>query len=268
MDRYAVAATNSDKGLDGFPRSHIFKVGFKLWLDGHHDLAIATFKRGAKDESCVCCMFYYLYLQDERDNINPYLLLPLALEGSIRGQTGCMHLLVDYYNEMKPARTVLISNYWLKLIGKLGKPASNEERKEIRKQNGNICVTCGKEDSKDRTFNQCSVCKYYSYCCKDHQIKHWKKKGGNHVAECRHFMILKEYCKPQYVREIKEAIIRGDDPKSIVRLQTLRTHLGLNRPKEEYEELMLRLNDGNNNECVGVANSDGTVCIGSSPEAM
>jgi len=107
-------------------------------------------------------------------------------------------------------------------------------------------------------------------------------------------MILKEYCKPHYVEEIREAIIRGDDPKTINRLQTLRSKLGLDRPKEDYEELlMLRFqnNDTNDNDINSdinandndnenninnspdpyeyvVGRKDGTVHIGSSPGAL
>mmetsp|Transcript_26933 Transcript_26933/g.30274 ORF Transcript_26933/g.30274 Transcript_26933/m.30274 type:complete len:93 (+) Transcript_26933:3-281(+) len=92
------------------------------------------------------------------------------------------------------------------------------------------------------------------------------------MAECRHLMILKEYFKPRYAREIRDAIIAGDDPKTIVRLQTLRTHLGLNRPKGEYEELFVTLcakdkNDTTKNEYL-TARNDGTVWIGSSPNMI
>jgi len=96
------------------------------------------------------------------------------------------------------------------------------------------------------------------------------------MAECRQFMILKEYFKPRYAREIREAIISGVDPKNIPRLQTLRTQLGLNRPKEDYEELVLCLNDNNNNNTSNrldpykylVARKDGTVHIGSTPNII
>ena len=38
------------------------------------------------------------------------------------------------------------------------------------------------------------------------------------------------------MREIREAILGGEDPKTIVRLQTIRTQLGLTRPEEDYEK--------------------------------
>jgi len=67
------------------------------------------------------------------------------------------------------------------------------------------------------------------------------------MSECRQVILLRKYCKPHYLKDIREAIIRGDDPKEIHKLQRLRMKLGLNRPKEEYAELMLRLNDNNKN---------------------
>ena len=82
---------------------------------------------------------------------------------------------------------------------------------------------------------------------------------------------LQEYYKP-YAREIREAIIRGDDPKTMDRLQTLRTKLGLNRPKEQYKDLLLLLNNNNNNRPNPykylVARKDGTLHIGSTPKVM
>ena len=68
------------------------------------------------------------------------------------------------------------------------------------------------------------------------------------MGECRQVILLRKYCKPSYVKEIREAIIGGQDPKEIHTLQRLRMKLGLNRPKEEYEELLLSLaNDDDNN---------------------
>ena len=89
--------------------------------------------------------------------------------------------------------------------------------------------------------------------------------------ECRQLKILREYYKP-YAREIREAIIRGDDPKTMDRLQTLQTKLELNQPKEQYKELLLLLNNNNSN-CPNpykylVARKDGTLHIGSTPKVM
>merc|ERR1712238_436873 len=127
---------------------------------------------------------------------------------------------------------------------------TEEKRMEIKKKNTDRCVVCDKEDPEDNdvTLVKCGICKYYSYCGKACQTRHWKE--GKHMNECRQVMILRKYCKPSYVKEIREAIIGGQDPKEIHTLQRLRMKLGLNRPKEEYEELLLRLandDDANNN---------------------
>ena len=109
-------------------------------------------------------------------------------------------------------------------------------------------MICNKEESEDNddvTFLQCGICKFYSYCGKNCQTRHWK--DGKHMNECRQVILLRKYCKPSYLKEIREAIIGGQDPKEIHTLQRLRTKLGLNRPQEEYEELLLILDSNNNN---------------------
>jgi len=68
------------------------------------------------------------------------------------------------------------------------------------------------------------------------------------MNECRQVILLRKYCKPSYIKEIRKAIFDGQDPKEIHTLQRLRMKLGLNRPKEEYEELLVSLaNDDDNN---------------------
>ena len=90
------------------------------------------------------------------------------------------------------------------------------------------------------------------------------------MGECRQLNLLQEYYKP-YAREIREAIIRGDDPKTMDRLQTVRTKLGLNQPKEQYNELSLLLNNNNGISIAYkylVARKDGTLLIGSTPKVI
>jgi len=114
-----------------------------------------------------------------------------------------------------------------------------------------MCYVCEKIDTVDQTFEKCGIRKFYAYCGKDCQTYHWKE--GKHMNECRQLILLRKYCKPSYVKEIREAIIGGQDPKEIHTLQRLRMKIGLNRPKEEYEELLLSLenddiNNNNNNK--------------------
>jgi hypothetical protein len=42
------------------------------------------------------------------------------------------------------------------------------------------CAWCG--DGKDGNLRVCGACKHARYCCKEHQVLHWKQ--GGHKAEC------------------------------------------------------------------------------------
>ena len=280
--------------LKGYTKSHYFVIGVRLSLlvsgDDVSEKAFDSFERGTKNNSCVCCMYYYSMGQKSLNKF--HLTIPLAIESAIRGHRPSMHILVDCYKEAKPAPAYALVSFWIKTMNEVvnleDKRAvvqkerydanTEKERKENKKRILNQCFVCGKQDSKERTFHKCGVCKHYSYCRKECQLRHWKTETGNHMAECRQFMILKEYFKPRYVREIRDAVIAGDDPKDIPRLQTLRTQLGLNRPKEDYEELLLCLNDNNNNNNNNsnrldlhkylVGRKDGTVHIGSTPSII
>lgn len=78
------------------------------------------------------------------------------------------------------------------------------------------------------------------------------------------------------MQEIRESIVHSDDPSTIERLQTLGTMLGLTRPKEEHKEVLLTLDDDNTDDKSQspnrfeylVARKDGTVHIGSAPNAI
>jgi len=257
--------------LAGYPKSHFFTVGYELYLAGHIDAAVDAYQRGADNVGCVPCMDHYMIIQQKRGNL--YLLLPYAFEGAIRGHMPCMDYLVSCYNSSEPAIANALSNFWVKLRNELGVTTGTTEegRKEIKKMIANFCCVCEKEDSKHKVFKKCGICKYYSYCGKDCQTYQWKEQ--NHMGECRQLKILRTCCKPKHVREIRDAIMNGDNPKDIPRLQNLRTALGLNRPKEEYEELLLRLGDDSDSTIQDqytylTARKDGTVHIGSTPNAI
>eukprot|EP00751_Fragilariopsis_kerguelensis_P022182 CAMPEP_0170882916 /NCGR_PEP_ID=MMETSP0734-20130129/33984_1 /TAXON_ID=186038 /ORGANISM="Fragilariopsis kerguelensis, Strain L26-C5" /LENGTH=385 /DNA_ID=CAMNT_0011267059 /DNA_START=30 /DNA_END=1183 /DNA_ORIENTATION=- len=232
--------------LTGYPKSNDFLVGYRLLRSDQQDPAIASFIRGAKNDGCVPCMFVYGYIQRKRGNF--YLVIPIALEGAIRGHMPCMDILMDCYQEARPVKPMALSSFWMKTKIEFGDNEHTEDdRKKIKKTNANICVSCGREKSEgnDVTLVKCGICKHYAYCGKKCQTHHWKE--GKHMPECRQVIILRKYCKPSYIKEIREAIIAGQDPKEIHTLQRLRMKLGLNRPKEEYEELLLHLDDNNNN---------------------
>jgi len=279
--------------LKGYPKSKYFTVGYELHVACRKVLAMDAFKRGAELEGCVPCMLMYVMYCNDRTKKNYHSAVPWALEGAIRGNIGCMNELVHYYySKTRPTRALAIENFWSKLMLELGSDhTTKEHRKEIKNIIGNKCFVCGKEESEenDVTLVKCGKCKIYSYCGKECQLYHWNAEGGgNHIGECRQLKILQHYCKPRYVREIRDAIIRGDDPKDIDRLQAFRTKIGLNRPKEEYEEELMmcvpvhlpsndvnkendngRSNKSSPNPCIDlVGRKDGTVHIGSTPESI
>mmetsp|Transcript_36545 Transcript_36545/g.36959 ORF Transcript_36545/g.36959 Transcript_36545/m.36959 type:complete len:292 (+) Transcript_36545:47-922(+) len=276
---------DSKYSLQGYPKSNYLVTGLHLLIAGHVDLAVISFLRGAEQVGCVGCMFLYVYHQLQRKQV--HLALPWAMEGAIRGHLRCIVLLLQCYDQSTSESVFALSNLWTKTMNKLqsstNKNASfgeerrkeiysigEERRKEYKKQMANICVTCGEEDdTNNMTYAKCGLCKCYSYCCKDHQRKHWKEQ--NHMGECRQYSLLRQYCKPQYVQEIREAIARGEDPKDITRLQVIRTQLGLSRPKKQYEELVLLLGDDSKSQdryTYLSAGKDGTVPIGSTPNLI
>lgn len=186
-------------------------------------LAIDSFKRGAELDGCVSCIIFLCQLQHGPNKV--HLSLPWMLECAIRGNVPEMErLFVLYNNQSKPAKSLALSSFWEKLFIEIGITNDSEEwRKQKKKIVANICIVCGKKDSENITLVKCGICKHYSYCGKACQLYHWKT--GNHIAECRQVMILRKYFKPRYAQEIREALVRGDDPTTIERLQTLRTAL-------------------------------------------
>jgi len=265
---------DSRYSLKGYPKSNYLITGLHLLKAGHVEFAIISFLRGAEQAGCVGCMFLYVTHQLQRKQV--HLALPWAMEGAIRGHLRCIVLLLQCYDQSTSESVFALSNLWTKTMNKLASSTnkmsslSEEQRKECRKQNGNSCVTCGKEDdTNNKTFERCGLCKYYSYCCKDHQRTHWKEQ--NHMGECRQHSLLQQYCKPQYLKEIRAAIFRGEDPKDLARLQLIRKELGLSRPKKLYEELLVRLNDDSKVQDrynYLTAGKDGMVHIGSTPNVI
>jgi sulfatase maturation enzyme AslB (radical SAM superfamily) len=147
-----------------------------------------------------------------------HLRLPWLLEAAIRGHFHTIHLLVIFYCHAEPAMPNLLQHYWTKILNYL--PLSSGMKKEQRKYArgiiGNVCFACTKADSDDRKFLRCSKCKFYTYCGKECQLKHWNHGNhGNHRGECKQLQILNTYHKP-YAKQIHEKIIRGDDPTEIL----------------------------------------------------
>jgi hypothetical protein len=191
----------------------------------------------------------------------------------------CYNLIDTCYNKKsKRIGAVAIENYWARILTSISpnKPHTTiKMRKNLRKEIGSVCILCSKTDlDDDVTLVACGKCGYYYHCGKECQLKHWYEL--NHLGECRQVKILNEYHKP-YAKRIRKAIICGDDPKHIPELQTLRTKLGLNRPKEDYKELVELLNIDDNDDNGSnrpdryeylLPTRNGTVHIGSTPESI
>ena len=231
--------------LAGYPKSRDFVKGYNFIEADCDYLAMTAFKRGAENKSCVPSMYCYLI----QLHMDPHLALPWALETAIRGCVKSMDNLVAYYNRTTPKPAFALINFWIKMMIALGVTYdTHEKRIRVKRRIANSCITCGKKDSEDKTFNKCGKCKYYSYCSKACQVQQWTTL--NHSAECRQLKILNTCCKPRHVQEIRDAIMNGADPTTIPRLQNLRTDLGLNQPSAEYEELLSRFvisDDDDNN---------------------
>ena len=137
----------------------------------------------------------------------------------------------------------------------------------IKDEVGRKCHVCGKRDSDAVTLEKCARCKFYFYCGKDCQLRHWKEQG--HMGECRQLKILKKHHKP-CADKIREGVIRGDP--DIPELQKLRSKLGLTRPEEECQELSEELSGGKSSTkdyCEFlVSRKDGTVYFGSTPNPI
>ena len=257
--------------LNSFPvKSNFHKVGMRLREADQPDLAGDAFQRGS-ETGCIPCMLRYTdYLSEgEKENMI-HLRLPWLLEGAIRGHFHIKDLLVIFYSNAKPAHPNALQHYWAKILNSLHLSSGirKEQRNDARVFFGNVCFTCSEKDSDDRKFQQCNKCKFYTYCGKECQLRHWNE--GTHRGECKQLQILNTYHKP-YAKNIHKKITRGDDPAEIIELQTLREKLGLSRPKDEYKELLLLLGDDalrqGRREFI-VARHDGTVHIGSTSEAI
>jgi hypothetical protein len=266
----AVTAVTTFKEPEGYPVSDFFINARNLEDQGRLDEAKVEMKKGAAENGCVPCMIYYaMYFLSDTTCI--HLKIPWLLEGAIRGHTQCMNVLVrSCYRKVRPRGPISLNCYWMKFSKRwenhAGRSQYLKEGRDIMKNEFllKMCINCLKEDSEFVTLQRCDACQQYYYCGSECQQVHW---GSNHRAECKQYNILMEYHKP-YAKEIRESIKRGDDPKTITHLQTLRDKLGLSRPQEEYEEY-LDLDDFKTNPYnLLVARKDGTVHVGSTMETI
>ena len=213
----------------------------------------------------------------ERDG-NVHLGVPYYLECAIRGLSlGMDHLMENCYQHLV-LETYRLGNFWTKIRIELElePPFSDDaqnRRKERRDEVRSECTFCGKNDLPEHHL--CAGCRCCSFCSKECQRNHWKSR--NHRGECRQLKILKHHYRKYAAKEIRAAITGGTDPKTIEQLQIVRTELGLNRPEDEYKDLIQILEDDATKDRTKKQNrylylsgqpTDGTVFIGSTPNTI
>mgnify|MGYP006085141397 CR=1 FL=1 len=249
--------------LMGYPKSQFWDDGLHLFVTNHSsDIA---FELGA-EAGCVPCMFWHS--QRPRDlGLGLDLVLPFMIECAIRGNKVRMYNLLQFYWSRNQFCLLL---FWDKLVASLEDSETVQLRKQDRKETRrahlcNNCAACGCKRTDETVLLTCEGCKVYWYCSKECQRYHWIV--CNHSGECRQNKILRKYCKTEIVREIRDAIIRGEDPKTIGSLQKLRSKLGLNQPRENYENLVDAMTRDTNSE-FKVCRKNGKLLIGSSPNAI
>ena len=248
-----------------FPTSDSFVRGNEaLWEQGGmQEESMALFVKGA-EAGCVSSMNNVM---GELTNEGKFHhALAWALEAAIRGGRGGIMILNDCYaasNNIYSQKAHALSMYWTRMLYERGPESVDiQAADQLEDDIGKKCFQCGRKDSKNKVIlKACSMCNFYFYCNEKCQLNHWKE--GKHRGECHQLSLLNKYHKP-YAKEIRDKIIRGDDPKLIKELQTLRRKLGLTRPRDEYDDESLF----KNNFFLLVARNDGTVWCGSIPKVI
>ena len=294
----AVETKNTVRGK--FPESTCCIKAKSFFKKGNCSKAKKIYSQGI-ERGCVPCMHQYVMqllfegsteedriankrMMDMKENHNLHLVLPLALEGAIRGSTEAISSLGIVYSQsradsgeevaicdVEPDMPVI--DYWMKHNIKNSLNEDKEKRTNARQacegvleRIGRRCCVCHKKDSDTVTLRKCDGCKYYYYCSTDCQRINWE---GQHAGVCRHLGLLKKYHKP-FARKIwTDLVVHGIAPTDIPELVELRHRLGLSRPQADYQELL----DGAQSRRLDPAQlilprKDGTVQIGSFPRPM
>ena len=282
--------------LESFPESKSYTKAQSFVKKGNQSKAKKILLQGI-ESGCVPCMDKYAMqilfegVTEEsriarkywKDNTRLHLVLPLSLEGAIRGSTGAISNIIPVYSQLtrwmdeveniaiyesEPASPVI--NYWMKYFrkneDKESRAVGRQVCKQMKEASGEWCCVCHKKDSDAITLRKCEGCKYYYYCSTDCQSNHWR---AGHAGICRHFGLLKKYHRPFAAKIRNDIVVQGIAPIAIPELQELRHRLGLSRPQADYQELLdgaqsLRLDSVQ----LILPRNDGTVQIGSFPRPI
>ena len=285
---YTEAVKTRSTVREDFPQSTFFIQAESFRKKGNHAKAKKIYLQGINN-SCVPCMSAYgcqLLFGGEpeekkgdrirvMDHPHLHLVMPLFLEGAIRGSVMAIHAInvthiqttpeVDGFGSYHP-----IANYWLKCTRK----KSHRERRAREKQaiedwkqeTDRLCSVCHQPDSDTVTLRKCEGCKFYYYCSTECQKSHWH---AGHAGVCRHLGLLKKYHRPFAEKIQNDIIVHGIDPENIPELQELRTRLGLSRPQTDYQEMLDAVQARRIHPVeLMLPHKDGMVQIGSFPRLM
>ena len=292
--------TTKNETLLPFPKSNYYTKVEACIRKGNRFKTEKFLSQGS-EKGCVHClkkyaqmlMFGFDTLKTDIDYmylcvVNPMhqktapLAFPLLTECVIRGDVGSSYLLnflvtvmlddagsKSYYCTYN---YYLMDMYWNKYYHKQGgvddrlEKALRIMRKDDQASVKRYCTCCKKDESDTVTLKSCDGCNYYYYCSTECQKKCWL---DGHAGECRQLAILKQYHRP-YGKLIRDSLINGVDSQDIPELQSLRSKLGLDKPKAEYEDLLEQAKSGRIEpfELLFPNNKDGTVKVGSFPYPM
>jgi len=229
----------------GFPMSDFYRRGHDLLYRDSYDRdsddtkAIELLLQGCKT-GCVPSMAMYGILGYPHGRVQKHLALPWLTEAAIRGHTKSMGTFTFQvyttndvtYSESEHSFLKALKVYWLLVSLELAEEAWVPE---VTKNEIHDAKKLAKGDL----------------------------KKGNEV-ECKQLAILKQYHRPYAVEIAERLIVGGENAEFISELQELRTKLGLNRPRVEYEEFANNLYSYPTKDLLG--RSDGTVQMGSYPD--
>jgi len=282
----ALADLSVTAELGEFPETSLSVKGKLLKKKGNYSKAKRILLQGLEN-GCVTCLNEYAQqifsegVSNEnrilgkmwQGNMNLHVVLPLLLEGAIRGSQDAIVTVIGVYAEMRhedkdlhryghsqPA--TLLCDYW-------NKHSANKFDnifKELKEHHGTKCTVCEKQDSETVTLMKCDGCKFYYYCSKECQKKMWRE--GQHAGVCLHLGLLKKYHKPFAKKIWTDLVVRGIAPTNIPELVELRHRLGLSRPQADYQELLDGAQSRLDPTQLILPRKDGTVRIGSFPRPI
>ena len=254
----ATAAAATTAAIKEFPESTFFVKAESFDKKGNFSKANKLYQQGIEN-GCVRCLFKHamdilcdgstiatnIITELVNNNINLHLVLPLLLEGAIRGNHDAINIVSQAYRQARPNEKEHkqvgwpLIFYWQKIDFKNNDREQRNQTKEIKKvkkEIGTQCSVCEKKESETVTLLKCDGCHFNFYCSRECQKKSWVE--GQHAGVCRQLGILQKYHKPFAKKILKDIVVHRMAPKDIPELQELRRQLGLSRPRADYQDFL------------------------------